>query len=455
MNLYSKLVERQAEGRPIRVGLIGAGKFGSMYLAQVCRMPGVHVVGIADLSPAKARENLERIGWEPDRYRAASLDDAIQTGASHLGDSWEALVSHPLIEIVVECTGNPVAAVEHCLAAFHHGKHVINVTVEADAFCGPLLAHKARSAGVIYSLAYGDQPALACDLVDWARTCGFPIVAAGRGHKWLPQYRESTPDTVWDFWGLTAEQARLGGLNPKMFNAFLDGSKPAIESAAIANATGLEAPENGLAFPPGSVDDIPTLMRPKSEGGILDRKGMVEVVSSLQPDGTPIPYDIRKGVWVCFEGDTDYIRRCFEEYKVVTDPEGRYMCSYKKWHLIGLELGVSVAAVGLRNEPTGVATCFNADVVATAKRALQPGEVLDGEGGYTVFGKLAPARTSLARGYLPLGLAHGIKLARPVGKDQPLTWADVSLDETLAAYKIRKEMEALYGASAGTDRGVP
>jgi predicted homoserine dehydrogenase-like protein len=455
MNLYSKLVERQAEGRPIRVGLIGAGKFGSMYLAQACRMPGVHVVGIADLSPARARENLERIGWEPDRYRAASLDDAIQTGASHLGDSWEALVSHPLIEIVVECTGNPVAAVEHCLAAFHHGKHVINVTVEADAFCGPLLAHRARSAGVIYSLAYGDQPALACDLVDWARTCGFPIVAAGRGHKWLPQYRESTPDTVWDFWGLTAEQARLGGLNPKMFNAFLDGSKPAIESAAIANATGLEAPENGLAFPPGSVDDIPTLMRPRSEGGILDRKGMVEVVSSLQPDGTPVPYDIRKGVWVCFEGDTDYIRRCFEEYKVVTDPEGRYMCSYKKWHLIGLELGVSVAAVGLRNEPTGVATCFNADVVATAKRALQPGEVLDGEGGYTVFGKLAPARTSLARGYLPLGLAHGIKLARPVGKDQPLTWADVSLDETLAAYKIRKEMEALYAASAGTERGVP
>jgi predicted homoserine dehydrogenase-like protein len=455
MNLYSKLVERQAEGRPIRVGLIGAGKFGSMYLAQACRMPGVHVVGIADLSPARARENLERIGWEPDRYRAASLDDAIQTGASHLGDSWEALVSHPLIEIVVECTGNPVAAVEHCLAAFHHGKHVINVTVEADAFCGPLLAHRARSAGVFYSLAYGDQPALACDLVDWARTCGFPIVAAGRGHKWLPQYRESTPDTVWDFWGLTAEQARLGGLNPKMFNAFLDGSKPAIESAAIANATGLEAPENGLAFPPGSVDDIPTLMRPKSEGGILDRKGMVEVVSSLQSDGTPIPYDIRKGVWVCFEGDTDYIRRCFEEYKVVTDPDGRYMCSYKKWHLIGLELGVSVAAVGLRNEPTGVATCFNADVVATAKRALQPGEVLDGEGGYTVFGKLAPARTSLARGYLPLGLAHGIKLARPVGKDQPLTWADVSLDETLAAYKIRKEMEALYAASAGTERGVP
>ena len=321
MNLYSKLLERHAEQRPIRVGLIGAGKFGSMYLAQVYKMPGVHLVGIADLSPARARENLKRVGWEPERYGAASLDDAIKSGATHLGDSWEALIAHPEVEIIAECTGNPIAAVDHCLAAFRHGKHVINVTVEADAFCGPLLAHKARSAGVIYSLAYGDQPALACDLVDWARTCGFPVVAAGRGHKWLPQYRELTPDTVWDFWGLTAEQARLGGLNPKMFNAFLDGSKPAIESAAIANATGLEAPDDGLAFPPGSVDDIPTLMRPKSEGGMLDRKGLVEVVSCLKLDGTPIPYDIRKGVWVCFEGDSEYIRRCFEEYKVVTDPE--------------------------------------------------------------------------------------------------------------------------------------
>jgi predicted homoserine dehydrogenase-like protein len=447
VNLYSQLVKRESEGKQIRVGLIGAGKFGSMYLAQAYQMPGVHVVGIADLSPARAQENLRRVGWEPDRYGAASIDDAIETGSTHLGDSWETLIAHPRIEIVVECTGNPIAAVDHCLAAFDHGKHVINVTVEADAFCGPLLAHKAKSAGVIYSLAYGDQPALACDLVDGARTCGFPVVAAGRGHKWLPQYRESTPETVWDFWGLTAEQARLGGLNPKMFNAFLDGSKPAIESAAIANATGLEAPDDGLAFPPGSVDDIPTLMRPRSEGGMLERKGLVEVVSCLKPDGTPIPYDIRKGVWVCFEGDTDYIRRCFEEYKVVTDPSGRYMCSYKKWHLIGLELGVSVAAVGLRREPTGVATRFNADVVATAKRNIQPGETLDGEGGYTVFGKLAPAPISLARGYLPLGLAHSVKVARPVAKDQPLTWADVAMDKSLAAFKIRKEMETLFGTA--------
>ena len=184
-----------------------------------------------------------------------------------MGDDYRAMVSHPAIDIVIECTGHPVAAVDHILYAIDQGKHVVNVTVEADAFVGLGLARAAEKAGVVYSMAYGDQPALVCDLVDWARTCGFPVVAAGRGHKWLPHYRQSTPDTVWDNWGLTREQAERGRLNPKMFNSFLDGSKPAIESAAICNACGLDAPEAGLQFPPGSVDDIPNLMRPVAEGG--------------------------------------------------------------------------------------------------------------------------------------------------------------------------------------------
>ena len=161
-------------GKPLRVGLIGAGKFGSMYLAQVPRVPGIHLVGIVDLSPANAQANLARVGWPKEKFSASSLDDAIKSGRTHVGDDWQALVAHPDIEIIIECTGNPPAAVEHALAAFRHGKHLINVTVEADAFCGPLLARKAREAGVIYSLAYGDQPGLACELVDWARTAGFP-----------------------------------------------------------------------------------------------------------------------------------------------------------------------------------------------------------------------------------------------------------------------------------------
>ena len=449
MNLYAKLCERAAQGRPLRVGLIGAGKFAAMYLAQVPKTPGVHLVGIADLRPDNARTNLQRVGWPAERYAATSLDRAASAGTTHIGDDWRALVAHPALDIVIEATGNPIVAVEHVLEAFRHGKHVVMVTVEADALCGPLLAERARAAGVIYSLAYGDQPAMICDLVDWARAAGFSVVAAGRGHKWLPHFAQSTPETVWGHYGLTPEQARAGGLNPKMFNSFLDGSKPAIESTAVCNATGLTPSPDGLAFPPASIDELPAVMRPRDEGGQLHHKGQVEVVSSLRRDGTAIGYDIRMGVWVVFEGDTEYIRRCFTEYGVMTDPSGQYACLYKRWHLIGLEVGISVASVGVRGEPTGCPTGWRADTVATAKRNLAAGEMLDGEGGYTVYGKLMPAADSLALQALPLGLAHEARLLRPIAAGQPVRWADVALDEGSLAARTRREMEqALRGPTA-------
>ncbi|MGC2518368.1 MAG: Gfo/Idh/MocA family oxidoreductase [Burkholderiales bacterium] len=446
MNLHSKLREREAQGKPLRVGLIGAGKFGSMYLAQVPRTPGIHLAGIADLSPGNARANLARVGWVPELYSAPSLDAALAKGNTHLGEDWQALVAHPAIDIIVEATGDPIAALGHALAAFRHGKHVVMVTVEADAFCGPLLARRAREAGVVYSLAYGDQPALICDLVDWARAAGFSVVAAGRGHKWLPHFAQSTPETVWGYYGLTPGQASAGGLNPKMFNSFLDGSKPAIECTAVCNATGLVAPPDGLSYPPASIDDIPFVCRPISEGGVLHRKGQVEVISSLEKDGRGIPYDIRFGVFVVFEGETEYVRNCFKEYMVRTDPSGRYACMYKRWHLIGLEVGISVASVGLRGEPTGCADGFNADVVATAKRDLKAGEILDGEGGYTVYGKLMPAADSLRLGGLPLGLAHKVRLVNPVAAGHSIRWADVAIDPAGEAVRFRREMEDLFAA---------
>ncbi len=445
MSLYAKLRAREAAGRPVRVALIGAGKFGSMYLAQVPRTPGVHLAAIADLSPANARCNLERVGWEAERAHAASLEEAIARGNTWVTDDWEAVVRDERIDVVVECTGHPIAAVDHCLLAFSHGKHVVNVTVEADAFCGPLLAREAAQAGVVYSLAYGDQPALICDLVDWARTCGFPVVAAGRGHKWLPHFSASTPETVWGYYGLTPEQAERGGLNPKMFNSFLDGSKPSIESAAVANATGLGVPSDGLQYPPASIADIPYVTRPISEGGVLERKGMVEVVSCLEPDGRVIPYDIRMGVWVTVEGETKYIQNCFEEYNAHTDPSGRYFTLYKRWHLIGLEVGMSVASVALRGEATGTPTEWVADVVATAKRDLRVGEILDGEGGYTVWGKLLPVARSLELGAVPLGLAHDVKLKRNVAAGAVVTWADVEINTGTRAYELRKRLEAEHG----------
>lgn len=441
MSLYRQLQARAEDKNPIRVGVMGAGKFGTMFLAQVQRLPGVHVVGVADLDVAQAKSNLALAEWPEEQFGASGLEAAYQSGTTFVTDNVSALIHAPVIDIIVECTGNPIVAVDHLLAAFAQGKHVISATVEADALCGAALAQKAREAGVVYSMAFGDQPALVCDLVDWAQTCGFEVAAAGRGHKWKPEYRFSTPDTVWDHWGLTVEQAQRGRLNPKMFNSFLDGTKPAIESSAIANACGLNVPANGLIYPSGSIDDLPNQMRPVAEGGVLEDLGMVEVQNCLDAEGVPVDYDIRMGVFVCVRAVTEYQKNCLEEYKVRTDDSGRYMCAYKRWHLIGLELGMSVANVGLRGEATGVADEFRADVVAVAKRDLKAGEILDGEGGYTVAGQLRPSAVSVPMRALPLGLASDVKLVRAVPSDTVLTYDDVEMTGDLSAARLRRQLE--------------
>jgi len=443
MSLYQGLLQRHSAGTPIRLGLIGAGKFGSMFLAQALRLKGVQIIGIADLSIPAARSNLQLVGWPDTALHAGSPDEARRSGQIYLTEDANELVTCPFIDIIIEATGDPVSAVDHIVASFAQNKHVINVTVEADAFCGAGLARRAQDKGVLYSLAYGDQPALTAELVDWARCCGFQVMAAGRGHIWQPEYRLSTPDTVWDYWGLSKQQAERGRLNPKMFNAFLDGSKPAIESAAIANACGLNVPVDGLSYPAGNIDEIPQLMRPQAEGGTLQQAGMVEVISSLRPDGQHVGYDIRKGVWVCIEADTDYIKNCFEEYKVVTDDSGRYCALYKRWHLIGLELGMSVAQVGIRGEATGTPSQFIGDVCATSKGKLEAGTILDGEGGATVYGGLRPAHLSVQNNYLPLGLSKGARLKRTVECDDIITWDDVELDTTPLAFQLRAETEGL------------
>jgi predicted homoserine dehydrogenase-like protein len=431
LNLHRLLKQREERGKPIHVGLIGAGKFGSMYLAQVRHTPGVRVVAIADLDPQRARGALQSVGWSESAIAALRyFDDARR------------MIDEQDVEIVIDATGSPSAGIDHVLACCERGKHIIMVNVEADALAGPLLARRAQEAGIVYSLAYGDQPALICELVDWARAAGFEVVAAGKGTKYLPEYHASTPETVWRYYGLDAEDAQRGGLNAQMFNSFLDGTKSAIEMCAVANATGLHAPD-GLSFPPCGVDDLPTILRPHSEGGVLHHRGQVEVISSLQRDGSPVLRDLRWGVYVVFSGGGEYVERCFREYGLVTDPSGQYSALYKPFHLIGLELGISVASVGLRGEPTGAPLGFNADVVATAKRDLASGELLDGEGGATVYGRVMPAADSLQREGLPLGLAHRVRLQRAVAAGASVRWSDVEIDEDAPAVRFRREMEAV------------
>ncbi len=445
MNLHAMLRARADANNPVRVGLIGAGKFGTMYLSQAARTPGVQIMAIADLDPERARTACARVGGlDPS---AATFEDARKSGNTHLTDDSMALVSADGIDVVIDATGSPAAGIAHALACCENGKHIVMVNVEADVLAGPLLAERARQAGVVYSLAYGDQPALIHEQVDWARACGLEVIAAGKGTKYLDGYHYVTPDDVWEHYGLTPEQAAAGGMNPQMFNSFLDGTKSAIEMAAVANACGLTPAPDGLAFPPCGVHDLPHVMRLRADGGSLHHKGQVEVISSEERDGRHVTGDLRWGVYVVFEAPTDYVRACFDEYGLVTDSSGNYSALWKPYHLIGLELGISVANVALRGESTGAPTGFRGDAVATAKRDLKPGEELDGEGGYTVYGRLMPGADSLAAGGLPIGLAHRVKLKNAVAKDRPVSWADVEIDATSQAVRVRREMEAMFSSA--------
>lgn len=433
MNLSALLAARAADGRPVRAGLIGAGKFGSMFLSQVPTTPGLAVSTIADLSPDRARAACRAVGWDEARIAATRfVEDGRELCA---GDD---------VEVVIDATGSPGAGVVHALAAIENGKHIVMVNVEADVLAGPALARRARSAGVVYSMAYGDQPALVSEMVDWARAAGFRVQAAGKGTKYLPAYHAVTPDGVWPHYGLTPEEARAAGMNSQMFNSFLDGTKSAIEMAAIANACDLGVPEAGLTFPPCGVDDLAHVLRPKAVGGQVEGEGMVEVVSSLERDGRPVFRDLRWGVYVVLEAPNDYAAACFRQYGLPVDSTGRYAAMYKPFHLIGLELGISVLSAALRGEPTGSSRLFRGDAVAVAKRDLEVGEMLDGEGGHTVWGKLQPAMRSVAGQMLPIGLAHRVRVIRPVAAGAVLMRNDVEQNSAQGPVQsLRAETELL------------
>ncbi|MBN7783643.1 hypothetical protein JYP51_01850 [Ponticoccus gilvus] len=443
MNLSRMLAERNADGRPVRVGLIGAGKFGSMILAQAKCIPGYHIVGIADLDPAKARGSLERVGWSEDRYSATSFGDAMDNGTTFLTQDARALCEAEGIECIIEATGHPIAGLRHGMAAIDAGKHVVMVNVEADVLCGALLAERARQKGVVYSMAYGDQPAAICELVDWVHSCGFELMAAGKGMNFAPAYRYSTPDTVWGYFGWSDEEVAAGDFNPKMYNSFTDGTKAAIEMAAVANATGLDCPSDGLAFPPSGLQDLAEVFKPVSAGGRLEKPGIVDIAASREPDGRMVLNNIQYGMFVTFKAPDEYTRACFQQYGLLTDKSGWYGSMWRPFHLIGLETSVSVLSAVLRGEATGSSTRYRADAVATSKGSFQAGEFLDGEGGFKVWAKAIPAVQSVQKNALPIGLAHHVKLKRALSKDQVVSFDDVEIVDDLDIVQMREDQKAL------------
>ena len=414
MFLHTKLENRK---EPIRIAFIGCGKFVSMFLAQYNHLDKIQIDSIVDLNIDRAKKNCINSGIKPSSINeinfSNSLDDILDRN----------------IEIFIEATGNPIIGTVHAVKIIKNKKNLILVNVEADITCGKYLSDLAKDNNVICSMAYGDQPSLILEQIEWARLNGFFVVCAGKGTKYHPTFEYSTPDTVWDYYGLTKERAEIeSGMNPKMFNSFLCGDKSAIEMCAVSNAANLKCPENGLTFPPIGVYDIAKKMIPKSDGGLLDFEGQVEVISSIDFDKKDIANDLRWGVYIVIKAQNEYVKNCFKDYGMVTDTSGNYSAIWRPYHYIGLELAQSIYSIALDNRATGFTKNYNADVASYAKKDLKKGDKLDGEGGFCARGRLVTSKKSKREKILPLGLTDNAILIRDINKDDVIKLDDVDLD---------------------------
>ena len=414
MFLHTKLENRK---EPIRIAFIGCGKFVSMFLAQYNHLDKIQIDSIVDLNIEQAKRNCSNSGLDETTISEINFSNSLDE------------ILDRNIEIFIEATGNPIVGTVHAVNIIKNKKHVILVNVEADITCGKYLSDIAKENEVICSMAYGDQPSLIIEQIEWARLNGFSVVCAGKGTKYHPTFEYSTPDTVWGHYGLSKERAeKESGMNPKMFNSFLCGDKSAIEMCAVSNAADLKCPSNGLTFPPIGVYDIAKKLIPKQKGGLIDFDGQVEVISSIDLNKNDIPNDLRWGVYIVIKAKNEYVKNCFKDYGMVTDSSGNYSAIWRPYHYIGLELAQSIYSIALDNRATGFTKNYNADVASYAKKDLKVGEKLDGEGGFCARGKLITSQKSKDEKILPLGLTDNAILKKNINKDQVIRLDDVELN---------------------------
>ena len=423
MYLHSKLEDYK---KNINIAFIGCGKFISMFLSQYNQLKKIKIDTIVDLDIERAKSNCIKSGLRRETVEKINFVNSLDN------------VLNRNLDIYIEATGNPVAGTQHACKVIQAKKDIIMVNVEADVLCGKYLSDLAKENNVIYSMAYGDQPSLIIEQIEWARLNGFFVTCAGKGTKYHPSFEYSTPESVWNNYGMTAEQAKKAGMNPKMFNSFVTGDKSSIEMAAVANASGLKCPVNGLTYPPVGVYDIANKLIPKDKGGHIDHEGQVEVISSIDRKKIQIENDLRWGVYIVIKAQNNYVKNCFKEYGMVTDNSGEYSAIWRPYHYVGLELAQSIYSIALDKKPTGYTKFFNADVVSVAKKDLASGEILDGEGGFASRGRLVASKDSIEGKFLPLGLSDGAKIKKSIKKDEFIKIDDVEINWKQEVLKARE-----------------
>jgi len=440
--MFHQLQAREAKGKPIRVAVIGAGTFGTQIIAQICRMPGIRVAVVGELNAKRALTALGHGGKDPGQCREAdsanAINDAIRSDTPAITGNIDALVQSN-IDVVIEATGNVNAGSLHASKAIDARKHVVMVTVEADVVVGHVLKKKADAAGVIYSMAYGDEPAVAYELWDHARTLGFRVVACGKGTRFLSSFRKYNPDDVPAKYGFTGKD-----YNAQMFGSFLDGTKHNIEMTALSNATGLPPDVRGLHFPSADLRTLPDVLCSREKGGILGQEGVVEAISAIHPDEQFIERHLRGGLYAVIDAPADYYRNSLASYGdiigVFIGKRSRYALLYRPHHLIGHEMPVTVARMMLYGHDCGAPVTKTSEVIAQAKRPLKAGEILDGEGGFTVYGLIERASIARQEKLVPMGLTHGAKVLRDIAEDEGITFDNVKVADSFA-YKLWREGE--------------
>ncbi|MDH4265505.1 MAG: 3-hydroxyacyl-CoA dehydrogenase NAD-binding domain-containing protein [Deltaproteobacteria bacterium] len=432
---FPKLLQREKEGRPIKVAVVGAGMMGAGVINQISRMPGIRVCLIADLVIDKARKVFEDNRVPRQSIQALNhpdaIQDAIRQGQSVVTEDAE-LPAQVDVDAVVEATGSPDAGARVAYCAILGRKHTIMLNVEADVMVGPVLASMARSAGVVYTLASGDQPGAICEMYDWAKTLGLEVVAAGRGTQLGPSARHVTPDAFVD------AAKRLGG-NAQMLCSFHDGTKSQVEMAAVSNALGLVPDKRGMHEPFACVEDLPGVFRRKELGGVLSRNGVVELANSFRPDGFEVKEGmVNPGVFLVVTSDHPGIQGLLKHLFRRIEKAGPNYGLFRPYHLTAVETPYSVVRACLYGEATGAAgDRLLTEVVAVAKKDLKQGELLDGGGGYTVYGLVERAEVAKKERLLPLGFAYKIPVLRDIPRDAPITQEDVRMDTESFLYKLR------------------
>ncbi len=426
--MYTELLQRQAEGRPIRVGASGAGWMGSGFIAQVEQMPGMTVNVLADADVEAACQAFVAAGVPaPEVVEAAHVGaamDALRQGKRVITGDYGLAAQLDAVDIVADVTPSPAVGAETAFACIQHGKDVVLVNIEADVTLGRILSRLAREAGVLYTVSSGDEPGCLMELYDFVMTLGYEPIVIGKG-KNNPLDRSATPETV-------AESARRADKDPYQVASYVDGTKTMFEMACAANATGCLPMQRGMIGPQADLESVSRVFALEEDGGLAKFPGAVDFVQGSSMAG---------GVFVTVRVGSERIRADLEYLKV---GQGKYYTFFRPYHLWFLEAPISIARAHLKRQTTLVPLDRPvAESMTMAKRALAPGEALDDFGGFTFYGMLERAETARALNALPVGLAPGARLSRPVAAGEIITWDDVTLDENSLLVKLRRQQDAL------------